>query len=146
MQLYFDNLSLGVNRVPIESYSLSNGTSQNILSNFPYPWNIYASPNFNAGVHGFLTYPGTFSSFTSPLPQDDINKIDVNITDLGTQLSSATGSIYQNPIPGNTLKGNFSHTLYFCDTVYYNSTFSEQIYSFNNPVQISLDFEAIREY
>jgi hypothetical protein len=131
--LSFNNLSLGINEVAI---SLTGGTSLLIQEQW---WN---SSGFQY-TQGTLSFPygasaGSFSVLT---------KIPINITDLGTQLGVNT-SQHNNPIPGNTIKGNYSGTVYLCDTTYYDYTVTPFTINaeFNTPLQLSINFEAIREY
>ena len=143
IQLDINNLSLGVNNIEIR-FSGSDATSQTIVDELPF---IYPESNPNSG-QGFQHTQGTLSlPYGDPGPSDYPSTFPINITDLGSQ-KEVDNQNYNNPIPGNTIKGNYSGTVYSCDTFYYDITTTPylQIFEFNTPTQISIDFEAIREY
>lgn len=76
-----------------------------------------------------------------PYIEDFRNKVTMNITDLGTSTTTNLNPQNGNAINyGNTFKGNFS------GIVYYSTPFSSSItpYNFNIPMQLSIDFKAIR--
>jgi len=137
-----NNLSLGVNDIGI---SFNNNTSQTILDEIPF-----ASSSVNQyWIYGFQDTQGALSlPQTNQQPSYSTSTFSINITDLGTQKGIDNSNQWNNPIPGNTIKGNYSGTVYSCDTVYYDITTSPSsyYYEFNTPTQISIDFEAIREY
>ena len=140
-----NNLSLGVNNIGIGfGTALSGGlTSQSIIDELPFAYN---HPNYQ---YGFQHTQGTLSlPYTDPQPLYN-HTLPIDITDLGTQKGIDNSNNYNNPIPGNTIKGNYSGIVYSCDTMYTDYTnppYYLNIYEFNTPTQISIDFEAIREY
>jgi hypothetical protein len=140
-----NNLSLGVNNVQI---NWTNGsTSQSILDELPF---IFTGGSMSpAHLYGFQNTQGTLSlPYTDPQPSSSALHFPIDITDLGTQKGIDNSNQWNNPIPGNTIKGNYSGTVYSCDTIYYDFATSPATYhyEFNTPTQISVDFEAIREY
>ena len=147
ISMSINNLSLGVNNVQINW--MNGSTSQSILDELPF---IYpgAGSMTPAHLYGFQNTQGTLSLlYTDPQPSYSTSSFPINITDLGTQKEIDNSNIYNNPIPGNTIKGNYSGTVYSCDTMYITITPAGGLlynYEFNTPTQISIDFEAIREY
>ena len=123
--------------------ALSGGlTSQSIIDELPFEYN---HPNYQ---YGFQHTQGTLSlPYTDPQPSYN-HTFPIDITDLGTQKGIDNSNPYNNPIPGNTIKGNYSGIVYSCDTFYADYTTQPYMYhyEFNTPTQISIDFEAIREY
>lgn len=106
--------------------SLALGVSEATITDYSYNYT------------GFL--PGNtstlFQTSSGSLVSSEINKLNFNITDLGSP------SIGQFPWRedynfGNTLKGNYNGVVYIRD----NNT-----NSFTVPVQLSIDFKAIRFY
>ena len=146
LSMSINNLSLGVNNIIPVWYSMV-GTSQSILDQVPFLHNpVNPSPYWS---YGFQNTQGTLSlPYTDPQPSYSTNYFPINITDLGTQKGIDNSNQYNNPIPGNTIKGNYSGTVYSCDTLYtdYTTQPFTYHYEFNTPTQISIDFEAIREY
>jgi len=139
-----NNLSLGINNIGI---TFGAGiTSQSIIDELPFEYN---HPYYQYGfqhTQGTLSFP--FDDFQNH-PSHANSTFPINITDLGTQKEIDNSNMYNNPIPGNTIKGNYSGTVYSCDTMYTDYTnppYYLNIYEFNTPTQISIDFEAIREY
>jgi hypothetical protein len=141
-----NNLSLGVNDIGI---GFGSGlTSQSIIDELPFATSSFSSSSY---MYGFQNTQGTLS-----FPYDDFQNhpsnanstVPINITDLGTQKEIDNSNMYNNPVPGNTIKGNYSGIVYSCDTFYadYTTTPFMYHYEFNTPTQISIDFEAIREY
>jgi hypothetical protein len=70
---------------------------------------------------------------TSGKPKAESNKLAINITDLGTT-STLTVFPYKY---GNTLKGNYSGTIYLL---------RKDLSTYDIPVQLSIDFKAVRMY
>ena len=140
-----NNLSLGVNNIGIGFGTIISGglTSQSIIDELPFAYN---HPNYQYGFQN--TQVALSLPYTDPQPSWSDNTLPINITDLGTQKGIDNSNNYNNPIPGNTIKGNYSGTVYSCDTFYadYTTTPFMYHYEFNTPTQISIDFEAIREY
>ena len=143
-----NNLSLGVNNIGIGfGTPISGGlTSQSIIDELPF---VFGNPYYQFGfqyTQGALSILGTAISL---IPSYSDDTFPINITDLGTQKGIDNSNQWNNPIPGNTIKGNYSGTVYACDTMYLdysNPPGYLRIYEFNTPTQISIDFEAIREY
>ena len=132
--LFFNNLSLGINNTIIDfNY---NNTSQTVIDQLHFL--SAATASWTQGTLSLLS--------TDPQPTWDLT-FPINITDLGTQ-KGIDNQNYNNPIPGNTIKGNYSGTVYSCDTIYadYTTNPYTYYYEFNTPTQISINFEAIREY
>ena len=140
-----NNLSLGVNNIGIGFGTILSGglTSQSIIDELPFAYN---HPNYQYGfqhTQGDLSLP-----YTDSQPSYTKSSFPINITDLGTQKGVGNSNQWNNIIPGNTIKGNYSGIVYSCDTFYtdYTTTPFMFHYQFNTPTQISIDFEAIREY
>ena len=139
-----NNLSLGVTNIGIDFGTILSGglTSQSIIDELPFAYN---HPNYQ---YGFQHTQGTLSlPYTALQPSN--NTLPITITDLGTQKGIDNSNQWNNPIPGNTIKGNYSGTVYSCDTMYFTNNPAGGLlynYEFNTPSQISIDFEAIREY
>jgi len=138
-----NNLSLGVNDIGL---SFDYTTSQTILDEIPFASNSVSQYRF----YGFQYTQGSLSlPQTNQQPSYSTSTFPINITDLGTQKGIDNSNQWNNPIPGNTIKGNYSGTVYSCDTMYFTVNPAGGIlynYEFNTPTQISIDFEAIREY
>lgn len=89
--------------------------------------------------------PNNFNSWqtTSGLYNQSIsNKLPINITDLGT--TSTNPNMWSPTTPlnfGQTLKGNYSGTIYLRS---YSNASGIGVYDI--PIQISIDFKAIRMY
>ena len=117
-QISFPNLLLGSNQATVNlvgGYFQSLATSLGAIS--PY----------------FQTVSGS-----SPSSQT-INKLPITITDLGSTSTNSVGnggSNYNQYIFGQTLKGNYSGTIYLQGN---NGQFTV-------PVELSLDFKALRRY
>ena len=115
-QIYFPNLLLGSNQAMV---NFNGGYFQTLATSL-------GALNFF-----FLTTSGALSN------NQTINRIPISITDLGT------GTIYPQtpPLPyynfGQTLKGSYS------GTVYLQNPNNGQ---FTIPVQLSIDFKAVRYY
>ena len=114
------NLLMGVNQAQI----LFIGTYFNSL---------YTSAGYTngTGIYNFQTTNGTYNSSTA-------NKLPINITDLGTNTTSQ--SSYPFNLIGQTLKGNYSGTIYL------ERGLSSGGYVCDIPVTLSIDFKAIRRY
>jgi hypothetical protein len=87
------------------------------------------------GYWGFQQNSGTYSSSTITSTR---NKITVNITDMGTSLTSSVTSSGQSFNYGNTFKGNFT------GPVYLPSTISGSQCNYNTPMQLDMSFSAYR--
>jgi hypothetical protein len=85
------------------------------------------------GFWGFQQNSGTYSSSTITK-----NKITVNITDMGTSLTSSVTPSGQSFNYGNTLKGNFT------GPVYLPSSSSGSQCNYNTPMQLDMNFSAYR--
>lgn len=84
------------------------------------------------GISGFQTINGISNSSI-------LNIIPITITDLGT--TSTNPNLWSPSTPfsfGETLKGNYSGTIYLAQ--------NNNINSYNIPLQISIDFKALRMY
>jgi hypothetical protein len=80
-----------------------------------------------------------FQTVSGSLNSSIFNKLPVTITDLGTTSANYQGnggSNYNQYIFGQTLKGNYSGTIYLQGN---NGQFTV-------PVQLSIDFKALRQY
>ena len=134
----FKLLSLGINDITANNYI----SGQNILVNIPLG-NLQlgenkAAVNFQGQYFDDLSASlgGSVIGFsyqaTSGKPKAESNKLAINITDLGTT------STLTYPIKyGNTLKGNYSGTIYLL---------REDYSTYDIPVQLSIDFKAVRMY
>jgi len=73
------------------------------------------------------------------------NKLPITITDLGTTSSCWQMLSIHSPYNfGQTLKGNYSGTIYFCSHYAYSAGTVVTVYDI--PVQLSIDFKALRQY
>lgn len=91
----------------------------------------------NSGLYCF----SNAGSCQYPYMEDFRNKVTINITDLGISPTTNINSQNGNSINyGDTFKGNFS------GTVYYSTPFNSVVVpaNFNIPMQLSVDFKAIR--
>ena len=80
-----------------------------------------------------------FQTVSGTLNNQIFNKLPITITDLGSTSTNSEGnggSNYNQYIFGQTLKGNYSGTIYLQNN---NGQFTI-------PVQISIDFKALRQY
>lgn len=117
-QISFPNLLLGSNQAIVNfngGYFQTLATSLGALNFF------------------FLTTSGALSN------NQTINRIPISITDLGSTSTNSEGnggSNYNQYIFGQTLKGNYSGTIYLQGN---NGQFTV-------PVQLSIDFKALRRY
>ncbi|MBP9847879.1 MAG: hypothetical protein KBC58_00415 [Flavobacterium sp.] len=124
-QILLPNLLLGTNEATI---LFSGGYFDTIASNL----GAYSSPGSGTGFSYFQSISGPFNSTLS-------RKIPITINDLGT--TSTNPNMWSPTTPlnfGQTLKGNYSGTIYLSS----NSGFT----NFNIPVQLSIDFKALRMY
>jgi hypothetical protein len=117
----FPNLMLGVNQ------------ATNVIFTGEYVQNLATS--LGASQYGFQT----FQTSAGPLNSIIANKLPITITDLGT-----TTILYQDyPLPdcnfGQTLKGHYSGTIYLLRN-------SQSGLVCDVPVQLSIDFKALRTY
>ena len=120
-QILFPNLLLGSNQVQVLFYG---SYITNLFDNL--------SPN---NLNSWQTTSGLYNQSIS-------NKLPINITDLGT--TSTNHTLWSPTTPynfGQTLKGNYSGTVYLRS----NSNASG-IGIYDIPVQISIDFKALRMY
>jgi hypothetical protein len=124
-QISFPNLLLGINQATVVflgGYFVTLSTSLGGTSNgSPLP---------------FQTVIGTNDSST-------LFKLPINITDLGSTSTNSEGGggiNYNQYIFGQTLKGNYSGTIYIGRF----STTQGIVYDI--PVQLSIDFRALRRY
>ena len=119
-RIIFPNLLMGINQVQVLFYG-------------SYITNLFDSLSPN-NFNSWQTTSGLYNQSIS-------NKLPINITDLGT------GTIYPQtpPLPyynfGQTLKGNYSGTIYLRS---YSNASGIGVYDI--PIQISIDFKAIRMY
>lgn len=140
--------SLGINDVTATNYiSGQNLTCQIQLPNLLLGTN-QATVNFSGGYFQTLaTSLGSFfPSFLSFQTTSGIsnsattNYLPINITDLGTSSTNSLGnggSNYNQYNFGQTLKGNYSGTIYLRNTTNLQYTI---------PVQLSIDFKVLRRY
>ena len=121
-QITLPNLLLGIN----EAQVLFNGSYFDSVSTSLGAY----SPGSGISFYWFQSISGPSNSTFS-------RKIPITITDLGTTSSNPNnpGYIYNF---GQTVKGNYSGTIYLSS----NSGFT----NFNIPIQISIDFKALRMY
>ncbi|WP_353088886.1 hypothetical protein [Flavobacterium sp.] len=124
-QIILPNLLLGVN----EAQVLFNGS---YFDSVCTSLGAY-SPGSGIGFSYFQSISGPFNSTLQ-------RKIPITITDLGT--TSTNHSLWSPTTPynfGQTLKGNYSGTIYL-------SSNNSALTNYNIPVQISIDFKALRMY
>jgi hypothetical protein len=112
-QIDFSNLLLGINQANVY---FTGGYVQTLATSL--------------GAANFIGFQTT-SGASNPLNQ---HILPINITDLGTTSSDYTGPPYTF---GQTLKGNYSGTIYL---------FSTTDGQYTIPVQLSIDFKALRMY
>lgn len=119
-QITLPNLLLGIN----EAQVLFNGS---------YFDSVSTSLGAYSQGSGISFY--WFQSISGPSNSTFSRKIPITITDLGTTSSNTNnpGYIYNF---GQTVKGNYSGTIYL----------SSNLTNYNIPVQISIDFKALRNY
>jgi hypothetical protein len=114
----FPNLLTGINQA---SVSFFGGYFQTLSTNLGSSY---------TGLFYFQTASGASNSTL-------FNKLPITITDLGTSSSNAiSGNIYTPYNFGQTLKGNYSGTIYLPSN---NGQFTI-------PVQLTIDFKALRRY
>lgn len=121
-QILLPNLLLGTNEATI---LFSGGYFDTIASNL----GAY-SPGSGGGF-------SLFQSMSGPSNNNFFRKIPITITDLGT--TSTNPNMWSPTTPfnfGQTVKGNYSGTIYL----------SSNLTNYNIPVQISIDFKALRMY
>ena len=117
-QITFPNLLLGSNQATV---NFVGGYFQTLASSL-----------------GALSYYFQTVSGSSPSSQT-LNKLPITITDLGSTSTNGEGnggSNYNQYIFGQTIKGNFSGTIYL----------QSNNGQFTIPVQLSIDFKALRRY
>ena len=123
-QILLPNLLLGTNEATI---LFSGGYFDTIASNL----GAY-SPGSGGGFSLFQSISGPYNSTLS-------RKIPITINDLGT--TSTNPNMWSPTTPlnfGQTLKGNYSGIIYLSS--------NSGLTNFNIPVQISIDFKALRMY
>jgi hypothetical protein len=124
-QIHLPNLLLGTNEATIY---FSGGYFDTIASNL-------GAYSFGSGS-GFSYFQSISGPFNSSLQK----KIPITITDLGT--TSTNPTLWSPTTPynfGQTVKGNYSGTIYL-------SSNNSALTNYNIPVQISIDFKALRMY
>lgn len=119
-QIMLPNLLLGVNQAQVNF----RGSYFDLLCTNLGAYSIGAG----LGISDFQTVSGVSNSTFKKLP--------INITDLGTTSSNTNPANMYNY--GETVKGNYSGTIYLKA-----SQFSS---NFTIPVQLSIDFKALRSY
>ena len=111
--------------------SQSIGINQaNVTLNGPYFSALYTSLGAISSL-GFSATSGIISNTST------LNILPITITDLGTTSSNPNNPIYNF---GETVKGNYSGTIYLASQV------NSAGINFNIPVQLSIDFKALRMY
>ncbi len=111
--------------------SQSIGINQaNVTLNGPYFSALYTS----LGAISSLGFSATSGIISNNLT---LNILPITITDLGTTSSNPNNPIYNF---GETVKGNYSGTIYLASQV------NSAGINFNIPVQLSIDFKALRMY
>lgn len=126
------NCQLGLNQATISL--VTSPVRDNFLSNL--------GSNISGFVENSGLYCGTPSSLCQyPLWQSYNNKININITDLGTPTeypSTSTNYLFNY---GNTVKGSFAGPIYYGTS---STTSGVQVFNMNIPMQFSMEFEAYR--
>lgn len=120
-QILLPNLLLGSNQAQILFYG-------------SYITNLFDSLSPN-NLNSWQTTSGLYNQSIS-------NKLPINITDLGT--TSTNPNMWSPTTPlnfGQTLKGNYSGTIYLRN---YSNASGIGVYDI--PIQISIDFKALRMY
>lgn len=123
-QIILPNLLLGINEAQVQ---FNGGYFDTIASNL----GAY-SPGSGVGFSYFQSISGPYNSTFQ-------RKIPITITDLGT--TSTNPNLWSPTTPlnfGQTVKGNYSGTIYLSS--------NPLVTNFNIPVQISIDFKALRMY
>jgi hypothetical protein len=139
------SVQLGINDVTTPNYI--SGQNLECLIQFP---NLLLGSNqatvyFQGGYFQTLAASLGTSSFyfqtvSGSLNSAIFNKLPINITDLGTTSANYLGiggSGFNQYVFGQTLKGNYSGTIYLP-----NSTNNQ----YTIPVQLSIDFKVLRQY
>jgi hypothetical protein len=105
----------------------------NITLNGPYLSTLYTDLGAISSA-GFSTTSGIISNTST------LNILPINITDLGT--STLYPQSYPLPLYnfGETVKGNYSGTIYLASQLISSGI------NYNIPVQLSIDFKALRMY
>ena len=120
-RITFPNLLMGINQVQVLFYG-------------SYITNLFDSLSPN-NFNSWQTTSGLYNQSIS-------NKLPINITDLGT--TSTNPYMWSPTTPlnfGQTLKGNYSGTIYLRS---YSNASGIGVYDI--PIQISIDFKALRMY
>jgi hypothetical protein len=120
-QITLPNLLLGINEAQVQ---FMGSYFDSVASNL----GAY-SPGSGAGFSLFQSVSGPYNN--------NIRKIPITITDLGTTSTNPNNHAYIYNF-GQTVKGNYSGTIYLSSNSGLNN--------FNIPVQLSIDFKALRMY
>ena len=123
-RITFPNLLMGTNQATVRFLGAYFDTVSSNLGAF--------NLGNGTGISGFQTINGISNSSI-------LNIIPITITDLGT--TSTNPNVWSPTTPfsfGETLKGNYSGTIYLPQ--------NNNINSYNIPLQISIDFKALRMY
>jgi len=116
--------------------NLLMGTNQaQIMFIGSYFESLYTNTGYTnpvSGIYNFQTTNGTYNSSIA-------DKVLINITDLGTNTTNQSTLPYH--LIGQTLKGNYSGTIYM-----QRQNLSTGGYICDIPVTLSIDFKAIRNY
>jgi hypothetical protein len=119
-QIILPNLLLGINEAQVQ---FNGGYFDTIASNLGA---------YSLGLGTSFLY---FQSISGPSNSTFQRKIPITITDLGTTSSNPNNHAYTYNF-GQTVKGNYSGTIYL----------SSNLTNYNIPVQLSIDFKALRNY
>lgn len=122
-QITLPNLLLGIN----EAQVLFNGS---YFDSVCTSLGAY-SPGSGIGFNSFQSISGPYNNTLQ-------RKIPITITDLGTTSSNPNNPGYMYNF-GQTVKGHYSGTIYL-------SPNNSALTNYNIPVQISIDFKALRNY
>ena len=123
-RITFPNLLMGTNQATVRFLGAYFDTVSSNLGAF--------NLGNGTGISGFQTINGISNSSI-------LNIIPITITDLGT--TSTNPNVWSPTTPfsfGETLKGNYSGTIYLPQ--------NNNINSYNIPLQIRIDFKALRMY
>jgi hypothetical protein len=119
-QIILPNLLLGINEAQVQFYGTYFDSVCTSLGAY--------SPGSGIGFYYFQTINGPSNSTFQ-------RKIPITITDLGTTSSNPNNPGYMYNF-GQTVKGHYSGTIYL----------TSNLTNYNIPVQISIDFKALRNY
>ena len=144
LQVSIPNCHVGLNQADIIAIQspVYNAFVLSLFSNIQLYANNPESCPFvqNSGLYCGLTS----NSCLYPLWQSNLNKITVNITDMGTPSenfpSGSQTNYYFNY--GNTVKGSFNGPVYFGTSSF--TSVGDQVFNMNIPMQFSMEFEAYR--